>query len=316
MMAKIERIESKDVPYDLLFLADEDDKMIAKYRDSALFWIAKADGDIAGMIGLKVENSGTAEIVCVAVYEKNENKGLGTALVEAAVAYGKEKELKEIFIKTGNCGIKQIALYQKCGFRLHSINRDYMIRNYNVPIYENFIRCPDQVVLNYRIYREKEREEIIGRYWERFVKRNPQYKDSRYDVWNFCYGESLPNKLIGLVKVGEKKGTSSALDMYGEDEKKPEEGDLSVITYGDGLPGCIIRTAEVRIKKYCEITEEEARLEGEGDLTLKYWRDVHRHFFKMEYEEAGKVFNEEIPVIFQRFEVIYDEDRLDYEEYE
>lgn len=309
-MAIIERIDSNNVPYDLLYLADEDDLMISQYRDSALFWIAKVDGETAGMIGLKVEKSGTAEIVCVAVYEKYENKGLGTSLVEEAIRYCKEKELKEIFIKTGNCGIKQLYIYQRCGFRFHSIKRDYMTENYNVPIYEDFLRCTDQVVLNYLLYSEKERDQIISQYWSRFTTLNPQYLPSDYDIWNFCYGEYLPDKLIGLVKRGMKTGTSSAADLYDDDEKRPEVDDLSVITYGNGLPGCIIRTVEVRNKKFKDISGEEARLEGEGDLSLQYWRDGHRLFFKMEYDEAGKVFNEDIPVYFQRFEVVYDEDRL------
>jgi uncharacterized protein YhfF len=75
------------------------------------------------------------------------------------------------------------------------------------------------------------------------------------------------------------------------------------------LPGCIIKTEEIRKKKFKEISEEEARLEGEGDFSLKYWRNVHEHFFRSEYEEKGKVFSDEIPVIFERFEVIYDEEK-------
>ena len=57
------------------------------------------------------------------------------------------------------------------------------------------------------------------------------------------------------------------------------------------------------------LTKEEAELEGEGDLSLQYWRDAHEYFFRMEYKENGKEYHDKIPVIFERLEVIYDEDR-------
>lgn len=163
--------------------------------------------------------------------------------------------------------------------------------------------------MKYRIFSEKELTKIIEEYWNRFIKKNKEYEKSKYEVWSFGYSENLANKLIGYVKEGKKTGTSSALEMYDIDEKVPEEGDISIITYGNGLPGCIIKTEEMRKKKFREITEEEARLEGEGDLSLEYWRNAHEHFFRLEYEEQGKKFSEEIPVIFERFKVIYDEDR-------
>jgi len=306
---KIERIPNKDLPHDLLYLADEDDEQIAKYRDKALFWGALVDGLIVGTIGLLELSGKEAEIVSVAVAEKFQNLHIGTQLVERALAYGKEAGFGQILIKTGNCGLSQMGLYQKCGFRLDSINRDYFLGKYEASMYENGIRCADQVVMTYRIYSTEERKAIISEYWDRFVQANPQYGENRYEVWNFCYGEHVPDKLLGLVKTGFKTGTSSALELYGNGEKIPEVGDLSVVTYGNGLPGCIIKTVETREKKFCDIGEEEARLEGEGDLSLKYWRDVHEEYFSMEYREAGKPFNEDIPVLFERFEVVYDEDR-------
>ena len=150
---------------------------------------------------------------------------------------------------------------------------------------------------------------IIGEYWNRFIKKNEMYKESKYEVWSFGYTDNIANKLIGYVKIGKKKGTSSALEMYDIDQKVPEEGDISIITYGNGSPGCIIRTEEIRKKKFKEISKEEARLEGEGDLSLEYWRKVHEDFFRYEYKEKGKEFSENIPVIFERFEVIYDKEK-------
>ena len=62
------------------------------------------------------------------------------------------------------------------------------------------------------------------------------------------------------------------------------------------------------VKLFREITEEEAGIEGEGDGSLEYWRNGHRYFFEREYKEQGKTFSEDIPVIFEIFNVIYNVD--------
>lgn len=306
---QIERTVNSNLPYDLLYLADEDDEQIGRYRDSALFWGAVEETRIIGIIGLKLSDKESAEIVSVAVEAAHQNKGIGTRLIEEVITYCREEGFKEILIKTGNCGMSQIALYQRCGFRFHSINKDYFTRFYRAPIYEGDIRCMDQIVLRYRLYCRDEIDATVDAYWNRFLEAKREYEGKSYTVWNFCYGEYLPNKLLGLVRTGKKTATASARDLYGEDEKVPEAGDLSIITYGNGLPGCIIETKEVRVKPFKEISKEEAALEGEGDLSLEYWRNAHRWFFELEYREAGKHFSEDIPVLFERFEVIFDEDQ-------
>ncbi len=308
-MLKTKQIRNEDVPYALLYLADEDDDQIKKYKDSSIFLATMDDEKIIGIIGINEINEGSTEIVCIAVDEDYQNKKIGTNLIGKAISVAKEKKYKEIIIKTGNCGIWQLYLYQRCGFRFDSINKDYMIENYKNPIYENNIQCIDQIILKYRIYSKEELNKIIEGYWNRFIEKNEKHKESEYEVWSFGYTDNLANKLIGYVKEGKKKGTSSALEMYEIDEKVPKEGDISIITNGNGLPGCIIKTKEIRKKKFKDITKEEAGLEGEGDLSLEYWRNVHEDFFRFEYEEKGKKFTDEIPVIFEKFEVIYDEEK-------
>jgi uncharacterized protein YhfF/ribosomal protein S18 acetylase RimI-like enzyme len=313
-MIRIEQISGNDVPDELVYLADEDETHISTYRDTALFWAAWIDDRIAGIIGVKeIDYAGTSstgiEIVCVAVHEQFQNRGIGVALVQTTIQYAKAGTYSDILVKTGNSSIKPLYLYQKCGFRFDSVIPDYFAEQYGHPIYENGLRCLDQIVLRYRIYSGAELQVIQESYWDRFVCRYPEYKQAAYDVWMFGYDDSVANRLIGLVKQGKKTGTSSALELYCDDEKKPGAGGLSMVTYGNGLPGCILLTEEIRIKKFCNITPEEALLEGEGDLSLRYWQEAHRAFFTREYAEAGKLFSENMPVIFERFRVLYDEDR-------
>lgn len=49
------------------------------------------------------------------------------------------------------------------------------------------------------------------------------------------------------------------------------------------------------------MTEELAKLEGEGDLSLEYWKNVHYEFFK----SYNKDFNDDTKVVFEIFKVVY-----------
>ena len=306
-MVHIKKIEKEEIPFELLLLADSDEVQIIKYIHQSEFFATYNENKIVGIIGLKEINNEEIEIVCIAVYEKMQNQSLVKQLLEKAIEYSKNKKYKEIIIKTGNSGIKQIKLYMKCGFRMHKIVPDYFNKKYKFPIYEEEIQCVDQIQFKYRIYSEEELKIKTEEYWKKFINNNPEYENSKYEVWSFGYGNYQANKLIGYVKQGIKTGTSSAYDLYEETEKKPEENDISIITYGNGLPGCIIKTIEIRNKKFNEINEDEAKAEGEGTLTLDYWREVHEHFFKKEYAEMGREFSYDIPVIYEKFELLFNE---------
>ena len=122
--------------------------------------------------------------------------------------------------------------------------------------------------------------------------------------WHFEMSEGPANDLLGLVLEGKKRATSSSLLGYEiEGEPLPQEGALSVITWWDGTPGCVIRTTRVRVIPYREITFDIAKLEGEDD-DLASWQCNHQAFFEAEGKALGYVFSENMPVVFEEFEVI------------
>lgn len=124
------------------------------------------------------------------------------------------------------------------------------------------------------------------------------------EKWHFERNEGAANDLLGLVLEGKKRATTSSLRGYEIDgEPIPQAGEMSVITWWDGTPGCVIRTTNVRIIPYDQITFDLARLEGEVD-TLASWQRTHRAFFEAEGRELGYAFDEEMPVIFEEFEVV------------
>ena len=127
---------------------------------------------------------------------------------------------------------------------------------------------------------------------------------SNIEHWHFEMTEGAANFLLKLVLEGKKRATSSSFLGYKiENSPIPEIGQRSVITYWDGTPGCVIETVNVRIIPYRDITFELAKLEGE-DETLESWQKNHSRFFTEEGKEIGYTFTEDMPVVFEEFEII------------
>lgn len=146
-------------------------------------------------------------------------------------------------------------------------------------------------------------------YLDNFLSSLPaedRYHNTKSDNYYFCADEESANHLASLVIQGEKRGTASLLWIYeAKNEPLPEVGQLSVITNWDGIPQCIVEVIGIEIKPFSEVPAEFAYEEGEGDKSLDYWRRVHWEFFSMECEEIGKTPAEEMPVVLEKFKVIW-----------
>ncbi len=71
---------------------------------------------------------------------------------------------------------------------------------------------------------------------------------------------------------------------------------------------CVILTEHVAVVPYREIGGEHARREGEGDLSLAYWRRVHEAFFTRELAEMGQEFTPDMPVVCEEFRRVWPEE--------
>jgi len=138
--------------------------------------------------------------------------------------------------------------------------------------------------------------------WLLFTKSGkPESND--YDSWAF--GDD-PDRLANLVLEGRKTATASAYDLYAYDgETVPEAGDYSVVLNASDEAVCIIRDTDVQLVPFKDVGEEQARLEGEGDLSLAYWRNVHEDFFRKELGDARMKFTEDTMIVLERFEVVF-----------
>ena len=116
----------------------------------------------------------------------------------------------------------------------------------------------------------------------------------------------MENHLARLVTEGKKRATTSLHEIYKLDnEKVPEKDKLSIVLDGNGTPVAVIKNIEVKIIPFKDITEDDAQIEGEGDCSLKFWRDAHIEVFTKECEDYEIKFSEEMLVVFEIFEVIF-----------
>ncbi|NCB41453.1 MAG: ASCH domain-containing protein [Clostridia bacterium] len=146
----------------------------------------------------------------------------------------------------------------------------------------------------------------IKEYWTEFQKNtgsNKEYLEAFY----FCDNKKDADELAALVLSGKKRATASNYILYEHDnETIPKPGELSIVTDFEGNPLCVIETTEVEIVAFKDVSPEFAAREGEGDASLSYWKDAHRRFFSRELKEIGATFNEDILVVCESFDVIYE----------
>lgn len=153
-------------------------------------------------------------------------------------------------------------------------------------------------------------QETIEAYWQRFLSTLPKdspYHTKMYVAEGWGDGPALADELGALVAQGTKTATCSALwEWQAEGNPIPQPGLVTIALDGRGEPLCIVETVEVTVRKYNEVGAEFARDEGEGDLSLDYWREAHRNYFsRVLPTKTDKEFSEEMPLVCERFRVIY-----------
>jgi len=114
----------------------------------------------------------------------------------------------------------------------------------------------------------------------------------KLDRWTFGIDVG---RLVNLVLDGKKTATTSLYKL----DNISKVGDLSILTDSNDNNVCLIKTSNVIITEFKNITWDLAKLEGENK-SLDEWRENHMNYFK----KIDSKFNENTKVIFEVFEVI------------
>lgn len=97
---------------------------------------------------------------------------------------------------------------------------------------------------------------------------------SKLEVWKFAGKKQDCDNLFNLVKIRQKTA---------------------------------IKTTKFEVKKFCEVSEEFAYKEGEGDRSLKYWKRIYEDFFKKRCKAKNIKFDNNILIVCEEFEVVQED---------
>ncbi|MDF2557232.1 MAG: hypothetical protein K0R71_1060 [Bacillales bacterium] len=148
--------------------------------------------------------------------------------------------------------------------------------------------------------------QLADQYWAEFLKCTSKDETLEYDV-AYCFGEneSQAGQILNLILEEKKTATSSSyLAFQVAGEPLPRKGEFEIITDWDGNPGCIVEIVDVKIIPFKDIKWEIAKLEGEEE-SMQAWRVNRTREFTEEGAEIGYSFNEEMPVVFVGFRVVF-----------
>ncbi len=118
-------------------------------------------------------------------------------------------------------------------------------------------------------------------------------------VWQMGDSPELASELADLIKKGIKTASCGSYASYKQDGSAPRIGSYNIILDGQHVPVCVIRLVSLQLVRFCDVNEEFARKEGEGDLSLEYWQKEHQRFFNCEGH-----FSEDMELIAEEFEVV------------
>lgn len=125
-------------------------------------------------------------------------------------------------------------------------------------------------------------------------------------AWHFCDNEADADECARLVLSGVKRATApSVWELEAAGEPLPSVGDLHIVTDWAGVAQCVIRTVSVVVLPFHAVPAEHAALEGEGDGSLRYWRRVHRDYYRRVLAGTGHEVSDEILVVLEQFEVVF-----------
>ncbi len=141
---QIRPVESDKQKYlPLLLLGDEQETLIAGYLDRGDLFAWEQDGGVIAVCVVTREGPGLYELQNIAVSPQYRRQGVGWALTEFVWHY--YPDLEALRLGTGDSP-STVGFYQALGFLETGREKEYFIRCYDHPIYEDGKRLRDRIL--------------------------------------------------------------------------------------------------------------------------------------------------------------------------
>lgn len=130
----------------LLLEADPSEHSVQRYLDKAWCFAAIENQDVIGVCLIFPLSHTTVELVNIAVLPALQGKGIGAQLLRFTLTALKSRGVLTVELGTGTFG-HQLTFYQRQGFRVESVVKNYFLDHYQDPIFENGIQHKDRLQL-------------------------------------------------------------------------------------------------------------------------------------------------------------------------
>ncbi len=142
----IQEVPTVDVPMALLLLADPSEDKVRSYLPRSKCFVASSSGIVVGACVVQALGAGAHELMSIAVQPGHQRSGHGTAILKWVIDFFRGPGASQMEVGTGSFGY-QLAFYQRQGFRVTGIDRDFFVNNYREPIFEDGIQLFDMLRL-------------------------------------------------------------------------------------------------------------------------------------------------------------------------
>ena len=120
-----EHVGSRTALRSLFELAEDSPQALDAYIDAGRVLVALDSDQVVGHVQMtETTRPAEAEIKNMAVAPSHQRRGIGRALITAAIALAREERRSALVVATAAADLGNLRFYQRLGFRLLSIERD------------------------------------------------------------------------------------------------------------------------------------------------------------------------------------------------
>ena len=141
------KVTSADsIPLSLLLIADPSETKISEYLKGSICFGAYFKDELVSVCVTNSNGYAETEIFNIASLPNMQQKGTGSKLLQFVITEFTKRKVNKLVLGTGTFGY-QLTFYQRLGFRVESVIKDFFTENYDEPIYESGIQHKDMLRL-------------------------------------------------------------------------------------------------------------------------------------------------------------------------
>ncbi|MCH4056746.1 GNAT family N-acetyltransferase [Lapidilactobacillus gannanensis] len=131
---------------DLLLLADEDPKMLARYQSRCRYWaIHDRKQHFLAEVAVQQRAVDTWEIMNIAVTPAAQGQGLGSILIRLVLLMAQQNDQAYLLVGTGDTDLANLSFYLHNGFRFYQIRPNFF-KEYQMPIVVDGLPLQDMIM--------------------------------------------------------------------------------------------------------------------------------------------------------------------------